>query len=109
MTTGGEDPEVLQQVKEATEQLRKLLQELGNPELYVIINDWKMKDVHAQEIGEFLGAHSGWGFHLFLEWHPFEDAQGDDMIAVLTSKLISYQDAEKVGNLVYNLGAGWED
>lgn len=109
MTTEGEDPEVLQQQQEATEQLRKLLQELGSPELHVIINDWKATTEHIREVAGFMNSHLGWTLHIFPAWHPFEDGQGDDMVAVFTLMLIGYQDAEKIGNLVYNLGAEWEN
>lgn len=109
MTNENEDPEVLRQQQEASEELGKLLEELGNPRLHIIINDWKAGTEHIREIAELLPSYSDGSFSNFHEWHPFEDGQGDDMVAVFTSKPVSYENAERIGNLVYNLGAEWEE
>ncbi len=113
MTTEfAEDPEILKQVKESSIELKRLLVELGGTEpfeLHVIVNDWKVVAAHSKEVAEFTDSHPGWTVHNFPAWYSFKDGQGDDIVAVLTSRLINYQDAEKIANLVWSLGAQWSE
>jgi len=89
---------------EATERLRTLLEDL-HIEADLIISDWKEHMEHQREVFEYIQKHQGWIPYGFPAWHPFAGGSGDDIITVLTNRVVTYEQAESIANLWYNLGA----
>ena len=96
-----DDPEGDQ---DTNEKMRDLLKDQGIA-AEVLLFDWKATSEMIKETGKFLLDHPRWHMVQFEDWHGFEGGSGDDFVVVLTSSLVDYDIAEKIGDLYYNKGA----